>query len=136
MFSGTVAENLHRPFGYLAVGGKPSWTRIHDWLYAVGLPEDVLDQSATVLSVGQRQRVGLIRALAIRPGVVLLDEPTSALDGQACRAVQDLVSNLGRTTGLAAVVVTHQPDQARGWCDHSLDISRFILGSSCRESDG
>lgn len=64
------------------------------------------------LSGGQQQRVALARALARDPQVLLLDEPFSALDEQLRRSVRDEVVRLIRATGIATIVVTHDPEEA------------------------
>ncbi|MCS7081067.1 MAG: ABC transporter ATP-binding protein [Chloracidobacterium sp.] len=65
------------------------------------------------LSAGQQQRVGVARALANRPKLVLADEPTSALDARNRDAVLDLMQKLCAEIGAALIVVTHDEAVAR-----------------------
>jgi polar amino acid transport system ATP-binding protein len=64
------------------------------------------------LSGGQQQRVAIMRALAMRPRIMLFDEPTSALDPEMIREVLDVIRDLART-GMTMVVVTHEMGFAR-----------------------
>jgi putative ABC transport system ATP-binding protein len=65
------------------------------------------------LSVGEQQRVMLARALAQEPSVLLLDEPTAALDEASRDAVERTLRRLREELGLALVLVSHDPAQAR-----------------------
>ena len=77
----------------------------------LGLPADKLDALVHELSTGERQRLGLVRALAQEPRVLLLDEPTAALDQTATdRVEKELRRYLG--SGAAVLMVTHSPAQA------------------------
>jgi iron(III) transport system ATP-binding protein len=69
------------------------------------------------LSGGQRQRVALARALAIEPPLVLLDEPFSALDDTLRTELRRDVARILRKTGTAAVLVTHDQDEALSLAD-------------------
>ena len=83
--------------------------------------EDRLDDRADTLSVGQRQRLCLARALALDPVVLLLDEPTSALDAGSRATVEASVQGLrGRRTVL---LVSHDPAQVQRLCDEVVDLS-------------
>ena len=77
----------------------------------LGLPDAKLDALVHELSTGERQRMGLVRALQQAPRVLLLDEPTAALDPAATALVEaELLRYLA--AGAAILLVTHSPDQA------------------------
>jgi polar amino acid transport system ATP-binding protein len=68
------------------------------------------------LSGGQQQRVAIIRAVALKPKVLLLDEVTAALDPELVGEVLDLIAEL-RTTGMTMVLATHEMSFARSIAD-------------------
>ncbi len=73
--------------------------------------KDRLRTAATLLSVGQQQRLCLARTLAVQPQVILMDEPTSALDPKSTQAIEDLIVRLKARHTI--VLVTHNVAQAR-----------------------
>lgn len=77
--------------------------------------KDRLNQPATVLSVGQQQRLCLARALAVQPEVILMDEPTSALDPKSTVAIEELILRIKERH--TVFIVTHNIAQARRVCD-------------------
>ncbi|MBO0740126.1 MAG: ATP-binding cassette domain-containing protein [Hyphomicrobiaceae bacterium] len=84
--------------------------KLDQLIVAVGLEPKVLDRPISELSTGERQRLGLARAIADEPRVLLLDEPTSALDAQATGLAEELIRSqilLGRMV----VLVSHNRGQ-------------------------
>jgi peptide/nickel transport system ATP-binding protein len=73
----------------------------------VGLPASFVDRYPHELSGGQARRVGVARALAMKPHLLLADEPTAGLDVSVQGDVLNLVSELQRELGFAAMIVTH-----------------------------
>lgn len=83
------------------------------WMEMVGLPyESYKDRFPSELSGGQSQRVGVARALATDPDIVLMDEPFSALDPITRTDLQDQLKELHEKTGKTIVFVTHDMDEA------------------------
>ena len=79
-------------------------------ILAVGLEPSLLDRPISELSTGERQRLGLVRALADEPRVLLLDEPTSALDAQATALAEELI-RFQILAGRIVLLVSHNPAQ-------------------------
>lgn len=78
----------------------------------VDLPIELLDRYPSELSGGQQQRIGVIRALAANPNVVLMDEPFGALDPITRDALHDLVIELQEEYNNTFIFVTHDMDEA------------------------
>ena len=71
------------------------------------------------MSGGQQQRIGIARAIAVKPDVILLDEPTSALDPELVGDVLDVMKQLAQE-GVTMVVVTHEMGFARDVANHVI----------------
>ena len=78
---------------------------------ALQLPADVFGRPVALCSTGERQRLALLRVLALNPPVLLLDEPTGALDPGSVTAVEALLRTR-MAAGTTLVLVTHDPAQA------------------------
>lgn len=85
--------------------------KVKDLLIEYGL-EDFLDKKPGSLSGGMRQRVALIRSLAIEPDILLLDEPFSALDYYTRLAISEDVHDIIKKSGKTAIVITHDIGEA------------------------
>ncbi len=96
--------------------GKPAGVRearrrVEPLLVRLGLGERLSHRSEQ-LSMGERQRVMIARALSTDPKLVLADEPTGSLDTERGREVLALLSELCRTRGIAVLLVTHDSEAA------------------------
>lgn len=118
---GSIREILNFPFS-LAVSERSTFDEVEAiaLLEAVNLPAQ-FGTEARNLSIGEKQRLALVRALLVRPQVLLLDEPTSALDAVNREAVETLLKARVRD-GLAVVVVTHDATQATRLCDRLVTL--------------
>lgn len=128
---GTVRDNILLGFSF-AAGRKlepPSDADIKRMLGKVLLDAD-LDHRAGDLSVGQKQRLSILRAVAMRPDVLVLDEPTSALDSDSKKAVEDELSRLNREEGMTMVMVTHRRFAATG-----KSVSWHVEGGRIRKEE-
>jgi putative ABC transport system ATP-binding protein len=105
----TVRENIELPRRLLAF---PSGRAATDLAVRLGI-EAQLDKLPAELSVGQRQRVGIARALAHDPEIVLADEPTAALDPANAERIFALLVHLADALGVTLIVATHAQDLAR-----------------------
>ncbi|MBR4178612.1 MAG: ABC transporter ATP-binding protein [Bacilli bacterium] len=85
---------------------------------------DFKDKYPNELSGGMRQRVALIRTLAIKPDILLLDEPFSALDYQTRLNVSNDVYNIIKEENISSIIVTHDISEAISMCDRILVLSK------------
>ncbi len=109
-----VAYSLHE---HTNLDEKTIAARVTHLLSLVGLEPDVLDKLPAELSGGMRKRVGIARALAVQPEVMLFDEPTAGLDPTNSKMVADLLAELGTGVCDTAVVVTHDVNLADAIAD-------------------
>jgi len=127
MLDDTVLENLVRPFRHRSVSLPFDRRLAIDLLETLGLTERCLGQRARTLSVGEQQRVALLRAILIEPEVLLLDEPTSALDEESQVIIEQVLRLQVRRHGRSAIVVTHDRRQADRLCDAQLDLQPHVI---------
>ena len=90
-----------------------------DLLARVNLKEDLHNRSASELSIGQQQRVAIVRSLINSPQLLLVDEPTSALDPELIAEVLDVIEELA-DSGMTMICVTHEMGFARQVADMML----------------
>ena len=94
----------------------------------VGLPAHVADMSPSDLSGGMRKRVGLARAIASSPQIILFDEPTTGLDPIMSEVINSLIAKTVRRMGATAITITHDLLSARKIADRivMLEEGRIV----------
>jgi iron(III) transport system ATP-binding protein len=110
----SVYENV--AFGLRHLRGKARQERVLEVLGLVGLTV-FRDRKPGELSGGQQQRVALARAIAPGPKLVLLDEPFSSLDAALRQSTRDEVRSLLKQSGIGAILVTHDQEEALSFAD-------------------
>ncbi|MGA2167557.1 MAG: ABC transporter ATP-binding protein [Terracidiphilus sp.] len=108
--------------------------RVKHLLAEVGMEGD-LDKMPSDISGGMQKRVGLARALALEPEILLLDEPTAGLDPISSGEIDDLVLKLQREHQMASIVVTHDLHSAKTIADRLalLNEGKVIIEGSFAE---
>ena len=107
----TVTENVRLPLQIMKLSRAEQDSRINQMLELVGLT-DFADQYPRQLSGGMQQRVGIARALAIQPDILLMDEPFSALDEFTKEKLHDDLLRIWRKTNKTIIFVTHNIAEA------------------------
>jgi len=114
----TVGENVAFPLTHhrreMSKAERADW--VGQLLAEVGLEGD-LEKMPSDISGGMQKRVGLARALALEPEILLLDEPTAGLDPISSGEINDLILKLQRERQMASIVVTHDLHSARAIAD-------------------
>ncbi len=110
---------------------------IDDLLEALSLPADIVTWLVRRLSTGERQRLGIARALALKPKILLMDEPTAALDPQVTNNVETLMRQQ-LANGVGIVLITHDPDQGRRLGDRRLllEDGALVVERNTPDSEG
>ncbi|MDO8141248.1 MAG: ABC transporter ATP-binding protein [Candidatus Brocadiales bacterium] len=103
----TVFENIAYPLReHLRLTEKEIQERVAEKLHLVGL-SGIGKKMPDELSGGMKKRVGLARAIATEPDIILYDEPTTGLDPMTAQRINDLIIELQRKLGITTIVVTH-----------------------------
>src|SRR5690606_36943496 len=124
---------LAEPLKVHGVGSRAERRKLAvETLDAVGLPISVLERYPHELSVGQRQRLGIDRALMLRPELIVCDEPVSALDVSIQAQVMNLLDELQDEFGLTYLVIAHDLAVVRHLSDR---VGVMYLGKLVEEAD-
>lgn len=124
----TVKQNV--AFGLIKKGYSvdQAYKKVYRALADVNI-DDLADLKIDKLSGGEKQRVGIARALVLQPDLILLDEPTASLDPILVRDVLDILENIAQKNGeTSMVIVTHEVAFARRVADrvYFMDQGCFI----------
>jgi len=114
----SIRDNLLLPFTFKANEGleQPSNETLAGYLDSFLMSGITLHTEADTLSVGQAQRVCLIRSLLLHPRVLLMDEPTASLDAKSAQVVLDKAAELS-VSGMTVVMISHSEETPEGVTD-------------------
>ncbi len=117
----TAADAIADPLRRLAgLSGKALAARVEALADMTGLPRELLSRFPHQLSGGQKARVGIARAIAVEPELLILDEPTAALDVSVQVVILQLLQRLKRELGMSYLFVSHDLNVVRLLCDRVL----------------
>lgn len=125
MFPGTVYDNV--AYGP-ALQGTADHEHVVRCIADAGLPSSIVHRPADKLSGGEKRRVALARALALRPDVLLLDEPTAGIDPKNVETVEQHIVEFSRSRGLTVLWVTHDVPQAKRVSHRTASLSNGLIG--------
>lgn len=130
----TVAENIAYPLEIAGIPNTAQQQRIAELLQIVGLSAKK-DAYPATLSGGEKQRVGIARALANRPEVLLCDEATSALDPKTKRDILELLQMVNQQLGVTVILITHDMDVIQAICHEVavLEAGQIIERGSVKQ---
>lgn len=118
----TIEENVAFPLKrHTKLGGGELHDRVRELLSQVGMERDGAKLPSEI-SGGMQKRVGLARALALDPSLMLYDEPTAGLDPITATEIVDLILRLKEERKVASVVVTHDIQAAKRFSDRLMVI--------------
>jgi peptide/nickel transport system ATP-binding protein len=113
-----IADPLYRLGGVTTT--EEARARVDALADDVGLPRTLLDRFPHQLSGGQKARVGIARAIALSPKLLILDEPTAALDVSVQAVVLNLLVDLKARLGMSYLFVSHDLHVVRLLCDRVI----------------
>ncbi len=112
---------------YLAGYSHDSNKRVDELLELVKLPRSIKNQYPHQLSSGERQRVGLARALSLEPRVLILDEPFASLDNQTANSILGLLRQLQKRLGISCLLICHDFSLVKSLAETALVICQGVV---------
>lgn len=124
----TVKALISEPFVIHGTADRDLGSEVDRLLDLVGLPRDFAGRYPHQLSGGQARRVGVARAIALKPKLIIADEPTAGLDVSVQGEILNLLSELQQTLGLTYLIITHNLAVVRHIADRVaiMYMGRFV----------
>ncbi len=131
----TVRNIITEPFRIHGIAGRDAARDARRLLNLVGLHEGFLGAYPHQLSGGQARRVGVARALALEPRIIIADEPTAGLDVSVQGEILNLMNRLQRELGLSYLIITHNLPVVRHVSDRLaiMYLGRFVETGATQE---
>jgi phospholipid/cholesterol/gamma-HCH transport system ATP-binding protein len=119
----TVGENVAFPLNrHLKISSEEQDKRVRQLLASVGMEHD-MEKMPSEISGGMQRRVGLARALALDPDILLFDEPTAGLDPITSAEIGQLILRLKQERKMTAIVVTHDLQGVKAYSDRLVMVN-------------
>ena len=125
MLRRTALANIEYPLKLRRINASQAKQIARRWLARINLSE-AGNRDAKMLSGGERQKLAIARALALKPDVLFLDEPTSNLDGQSTREIETLIAE-AVSEGVRVVMTTHDVGQGKRLADEIVFVLRGLV---------
>ena len=120
-----VLDILAEPIGnFEKLSKEAEKEKIYELLEIVGMPKDSIYKYPHEFSGGQRQRLGIARAIACKPKLIIADEPVSALDLSVQAQVLNYLKNIQRELNLSYIFISHDLGVVRHMCDYIYIMHR------------
>ncbi|NET37113.1 MAG: ATP-binding cassette domain-containing protein [Cyanothece sp. SIO1E1] len=123
----TVEQAIIYPLQLRRLSQKQIRQRLTEGLEHLQIPSQWLAKTELELSVGQRQRVAMARALVIQPQILLLDEPTSALDAGQSHHLLKVLTRFTQRYPITILMANHQLDLAQEFSNRMLHLQQGVL---------
>lgn len=122
----TALENIVLSMNISGVKSKNKKKDALELLQRLGIDKETANRKVLSMSGGEQQRVGIARALAHNPGVIIADEPTGNLDRETRANIMEILASLAQKEGKCVIVVTHSKTVS-DYADEVLGLTRGVL---------
>jgi alpha-D-ribose 1-methylphosphonate 5-triphosphate synthase subunit PhnL len=120
-----VAANLFRR----GVEREQARAQTRDYLYRLGLPEELWDAYPATFSGGEQQRINVARSIIAKPRLLLIDEPTASLDQKTKDVVIDMITSL-KANGTSVLCISHDPYTLERMTDRTIELKEGSIISN------